>query len=165
MRKILLILLALAAPATTALARKTNQPIYEDPFDIGAGGASLTRASKDGMIFSNPALLPQGGKFFRWVGTTFTLLSNKESIDTAREIFGKAMPKVCDHRDDGLPLVTTNADGYVTTKEGGWHDTNAPDVKALYKMQACFSSWDKEAKRQGDYVNAIESGIRDLATK
>src|SRR5262245_37670234 len=70
----------------TAVARKTNEPIYEDPFDIGSGGASLTRASKEGMIFSNPALLPLGSKTFRWLGFTLSLLANKESIDTARQL-------------------------------------------------------------------------------
>ncbi len=72
--------------ADVAWARKTNQPVYEDPFDIGAGGASLTRASKEGRLFANPALLPQGGAFHRWAGLTLTVLTNKESVDTARSL-------------------------------------------------------------------------------
>ena len=76
--------------ASPAWARKTNQPVYEDPYDIAAGGASLTKASKEGMLFANPALLPQGGKFHRWAGATFTLLTNKESVDTARTILNNA---------------------------------------------------------------------------
>lgn len=72
--------------APTAYARKTNQPLYEDPFDLAAGGASLTRATKEGRVFANPALLPQGGAFHRWLGFTFSLLANKESIGTARGI-------------------------------------------------------------------------------
>lgn len=76
--------------AAPALARKANEPIYQDPFDIGAGGASLTRASKDGRLFANPALLPQGGKFHRWAGFTFSVLANKESVGTAREMISGA---------------------------------------------------------------------------
>lgn len=78
------------AISTPAYARKTNQPVYQDPFDLGAGGASLTRASKDGRVFANPALLPYGGKFHYWGGSSFSILANKESIDTARDLFGQA---------------------------------------------------------------------------
>lgn len=74
----------------TAFAVHTNQAVYEDPFDIGAGGASLTRASKDGRLFANPALMPHGGTFHKWLGLTTTLLTNRESVDTAREIFTNA---------------------------------------------------------------------------
>jgi len=70
--------------------RKTNQTIYQDPFDLGAGGASLTRASKDGRVHANPALLPYGGKFHFWGGTSFSVLSNKESIDIARDLLNQA---------------------------------------------------------------------------
>lgn len=73
-----------------AFARKTNQSVYQDPFDLGAGGASLTRASKDGRVFANPALLPYGGKFHYWGGSSFSILTNKESVDTARELFNQA---------------------------------------------------------------------------
>lgn len=76
--------------ARPAYARKTNEPVYQDPFDLGAGGASLTRASRDGRLFSNPALLPYGGKFHRWIGTTFSVLANKESVGTAREMVTNA---------------------------------------------------------------------------
>ncbi len=86
-------MVAVSGGTSPAFARKTNQAVYEDPFDIAAGGASLTKASKEGIVFSNPALLPQGGKFHRWAGSTFTLLANKESIDTAREIFNNARSK------------------------------------------------------------------------
>jgi hypothetical protein len=67
-------------------ARKTNQPIYETPFDLAAGGASLTFAAKEGRLFSNPALLPHGGRFHQWFGSTTTLIFNRESIDTVRSL-------------------------------------------------------------------------------
>lgn len=65
-------------------ARRTSQPLYEDPFDIAAGGASLTFAAKEGRLFSNPALLPYGGRFHQWAGSTSTILVNRESLETAQ---------------------------------------------------------------------------------
>ncbi len=35
---------------------------------MGAGGASLTHASREGILFSNPALLPWARKIYRWSG-------------------------------------------------------------------------------------------------
>jgi len=63
---------------------KTVEPAFQDPFDLAAGGASLTRASKEGMLFSNPALLRLASGFIRWIGSSSNLLVNKESVDTAR---------------------------------------------------------------------------------
>ncbi|MBF0442152.1 MAG: hypothetical protein HQK54_09620 [Oligoflexales bacterium] len=62
----------------SAFARKGSEPVYQDSFDIAAGGASLTRASRDGRLFSNPALLPYGGRFHRWGGINASLLANDE---------------------------------------------------------------------------------------
>ena len=72
------------APAVHA--RKGNEPVYFDPFDLGAGGASLTRASKEGRIYANPALMTYGGKFHRWIGLTETLLSTQNTLSTARDL-------------------------------------------------------------------------------
>lgn len=83
-------LVLLLCAASPAFARKTNQPVYEDPFDIAAGGASLTRASKEGRIFTNPALMPLGNKFHHWAGSTFTLLADRDSVDTARGLINAA---------------------------------------------------------------------------
>lgn len=70
--------------APRAHARKTSQPIYEEPFDQAAGGAALTRASQEGILFTNPAQLPFGGKFFRWFGTQFAVNAARESIAFAK---------------------------------------------------------------------------------
>ncbi len=69
-----------------AQARRGIEPIYEDPWDLAAGGASLTRATQVGLLFSNPALLAWGGGFHRWLGTEFSLFTNRESVDTVREV-------------------------------------------------------------------------------
>lgn len=67
-------------------ARKTNQSVYEEPFDLAGGGASLTRASQEGVMFANPALMPYGGKFHRWFGSQFSVLTTRRSIDFARNL-------------------------------------------------------------------------------
>ncbi|MBP6217668.1 MAG: hypothetical protein KA436_03660 [Oligoflexales bacterium] len=65
---------------------KTNEPIYQDPFDLAAGGSSLTWATQEGILVSNPALLPYGGKFFRWVGLKTSLFPGKESLNLTRSL-------------------------------------------------------------------------------
>ncbi|MCX6116075.1 MAG: hypothetical protein NT027_00925 [Proteobacteria bacterium] len=67
-------------------ARKGSSAVYEDPFDVGAGGASLTRAAQAGILFSNPALLPYGDGFHRWVGAEPSVLVGKESLSLASEL-------------------------------------------------------------------------------
>ncbi len=69
-----------------AYARKTNQTVVEDPFDKAAGGATLTRATRENVMIANPALMPYGGALHRWLGTQFTFLCNKESIDFLRSM-------------------------------------------------------------------------------
>ena len=63
-----------------------SAPLYEDPFDIAAGGSSLTRASQAGMIFSNPALIPYGTGFHRWLGNETSLIIGKDSVDFAKSL-------------------------------------------------------------------------------
>ncbi len=75
---------ALALPST-AVARDLS-PIYEETFDIAAGGASLTRATRYGVALANPALLPVSGSFHRWLGSEFALHINKESVDYAKTL-------------------------------------------------------------------------------
>ena len=65
--------------------KKGSEPIYQDPFDIAGGGASLTRASQDAIIYSNPALMPLGSKFYRYSGfmpIVFGTPSVQESVET-----------------------------------------------------------------------------------
>jgi hypothetical protein len=63
-----------------------SAPVYEDPFDVAAGGSSLTRASQAGMIFSNPALIPYGTGFHRWLGNETSLIIGKDSVDFAKSL-------------------------------------------------------------------------------
>jgi hypothetical protein len=72
-----------------ASAQHTSEPIYQDPFDIGAGGSSLTRASRDGRLFSNPAILPYGGDKVRWAGMSRSALLSKDWIEIAQGDVGE----------------------------------------------------------------------------
>ena len=76
--------------SSNAFARKTNQAIYEEPFDLASGGSTLTRATQEGILFANPAQLPYGGKFFRWFGLKTSLMTNKESISFAKDMANSA---------------------------------------------------------------------------
>lgn len=81
-----LLSLALNLAASECLAKIGVQPVYQDPFDIAAGGASVTRASKEARLFSNPALLSLGTGLHRWAGLTTNVLANKESLGTAQDM-------------------------------------------------------------------------------
>lgn len=85
-QKICALLLTMWTFGPQAQAGKGNQPIYQDPFDLGAGGSSLTRASRDGRIFANPALFTYGPSFHRWFGTATSLISNKESLQMTKDL-------------------------------------------------------------------------------
>ncbi|MDD1421463.1 hypothetical protein MEO40_20530 [Dolichospermum sp. ST_sed1] len=78
-----LILLEVVFPFS-AFAKKSNQSIYQDPFDLAAGGSSLTRASRDGRIFANPALMPLGAQFNHWMGTRMSVLANDGGCELAK---------------------------------------------------------------------------------
>jgi hypothetical protein len=115
---ILVLILMSLFLSTPAFARKTNQAVYQDPFDLGAGGASLTRASKDGRVHANPALLPYGGKFHYWGGLSNSVLTNKESVDIARDLFKQASGS--GGGSDSAPAEETPAeDGSETEATGG----------------------------------------------
>jgi len=61
-------------------ARKTNHNVWQDDFDLSAGGASLSLATQEGMLFANPAQLPIGGKLFRWLGLKSSFFIGEQSV-------------------------------------------------------------------------------------
>lgn len=65
---------------------KRNNGFYQDPFDTGAGGSVLTWATQESMLMNNPALLPYGGKFLRWLGTKFSLMPGADSVNLAQSL-------------------------------------------------------------------------------
>jgi hypothetical protein len=68
------------------LPLRTNEPLYQNPFDLAGGGASLTRATQDAVIFSNPSLSAFGAGFLRSIYFRNALHSNQETISIARKI-------------------------------------------------------------------------------
>lgn len=69
-----------------AVAKKTNQAVYEESFDLAGGGASLTRATQEGMLFANPAQLTYGGQFHRWIGLKTNVIAGTDSIEFAQQV-------------------------------------------------------------------------------
>lgn len=69
-----------------SMAEKGSGMIYEDPFDLGSGGSSLTRAAQAGVLIANPALMPYGETFHRWAGIEPTVVVGKDSVDFAQSM-------------------------------------------------------------------------------
>lgn len=59
-------------------AKRSSELIYTEPFDLAAGGTTLTRASQEGIVFANPALLPLGAATIRWVGMQLGLIVDRD---------------------------------------------------------------------------------------
>lgn len=57
-------------------SQKGSQAVLTEPFDLAAGGTSLTRASQEGILFANPALLTLGDAKIRWIGSQIGLLAS-----------------------------------------------------------------------------------------
>jgi hypothetical protein len=64
---------------------KKSAPIYQNPFDLASGGASLTRATQEGVLFSNPSLPAFGEGYFRWIFFRSTLSVGDGTISAARD--------------------------------------------------------------------------------
>ena len=132
---------------STAVAKKTNQAVYEEPFDLAGGGASLTRATQEGILFANPALLPYGEKIYRWIGLKTNLIVGKESIEMANQMKeggGTADPATILETvyDNPLHVGASGAFSVLTRNVGG---------AAFYRFEPDFS-----AKKYG------ESGLPEV---
>ena len=64
----ILLTISICLTASTGLSRNISDPVYLEPFDRAAGGTVLTRATRDGIILGNPALLGLGKDWIRWAG-------------------------------------------------------------------------------------------------
>lgn len=73
------------SPASGAPLR-TNEPVYQNPFDLAAGGASLTRATQEGVLFTNPSLTAFGSGFLRWIYGRTAYHVGADAVDLATEI-------------------------------------------------------------------------------
>jgi len=68
---------------------RKSAPLYENPFDLSAGGASLTRATQEGVFFSNPSLPALGRGVLRWIYGRTAVHFGADAIDLARTSFQK----------------------------------------------------------------------------
>jgi hypothetical protein len=62
------------------------QPAYENPFDLAAGGASITRATQDGVVFVNPSLAAFGAGVLRSIYLRNAYHATKETGFFARDL-------------------------------------------------------------------------------
>jgi hypothetical protein len=65
---------------------RTNEPLYQNPFDLAGGGASMTRATQDAVIFSNPSLAAFGAGFLRSIYFRNALHTNQETAQIAQKV-------------------------------------------------------------------------------
>jgi hypothetical protein len=75
------VVFCLPARAVELVPLHTHEPIYQNPFDTAAGGASLTRATQDGALYANPSLSALGRGFFRWFFTRMAFHLGKDTVD------------------------------------------------------------------------------------
>lgn len=83
-RKVSFTFLALLAASSELCAKGSNELLYTEPFDLAAGGTTLTRASQEGIVFANPALLPLGGAWVRWVGFQAGFMIDRDLVEGIR---------------------------------------------------------------------------------
>lgn len=93
---ILLIFSAFSAMATERAGIRTNEPIYQNPFDLSSGGASLTRATQEGTIFANPSLPAFGPGIFRWIFFRTAVHVGEDAADLAIKTLTQQAPPAPD---------------------------------------------------------------------
>ena len=80
------------------LAKGSNELLYSEAFDLAAGGTTLTRSSQEGIVFANPALLPLGGAWVRWLGFQAGFLLDRDLAANAKDgIVGPFVSHVMDY--------------------------------------------------------------------
>jgi len=81
--------LQLLTPNASAEPLRKSSPLYENPFDLSAGGASLTRSTQEGVLFSNPSLPALGSGLLRWIYGRTSVHFGADAIDLTRESYKK----------------------------------------------------------------------------
>jgi len=82
--KVSIAVLGLTVPSANLMAKSSNELLYTEPFDLAAGGTTLTRASQEGIVFANPALLPLGGAWVRWLGFQAGFILDRDLAQSAQ---------------------------------------------------------------------------------
>ncbi len=89
--QILALFLLLSSELSPAFAKNSSELIYTEPFDLAAGGSVLTRASQEGVLFGNPALLPLGGAYIRWIGLETNFILDRDLAEQGASAFSSPM--------------------------------------------------------------------------
>ena len=118
-------------------AQHTSAPLYEKAFDIGAGGASLTRAASDGVLISNPALLPWGSGQARWDGFFFQAAVGDDFVSIAQQAAGGSLTEeqeaaLLDEVLAGLPVAVDAVGGAGTAASNygfGQYNAVSSDIR------------------------------------
>ncbi len=157
--------LKVLAFSLNANARHTNAPIYEEPFDIAAGGASLTKSEKLGIMFTNPALLPLGDTFHRWAGFELGVLSGVDSISSGRQFASGGSGSPADLVDlifsTPIHMGVNTGLGYTNRNFGfGMVDRIEPDIKARRFGDTGLP----EVRVQGESYHAAAISLAQSAT-
>ncbi len=76
--------LGLMVWSSLAFGKSSNELLYTEPFDLAAGGTTLTRSSQEGIVFANPALLPLGGAWVRWLGFQAGFMLDRDLAESAK---------------------------------------------------------------------------------
>jgi hypothetical protein len=88
------VVFALPASAVDLVPLHTHEPIYQNPFDTAAGGASLTRATQDGALYANPSLSALGRGFFRWFFTRMAFHLGKDTVDLGWKTYQSGLENI-----------------------------------------------------------------------
>lgn len=80
----------LSGKADDTFSLKKSAPIYQNPFDLASGGASLTRATQEGVMFSNPSLPAFGERYFRWIFFRSTVSVSDGAVAVGRDALQSA---------------------------------------------------------------------------
>lgn len=65
---------------------KKSAPLYQNGFDLASGGASLTRATQEGVIFANPSLIPIGDGIWRSFYGKNTFAVSEGSLNIVKSV-------------------------------------------------------------------------------
>jgi hypothetical protein len=76
--------------ASQVWAKRSSELVYTEPFDLAAGGTTLTRASQEGIVFANPALLPLGAAYIRWLGLQTGVMIDRDLAESGSTRIGDA---------------------------------------------------------------------------
>lgn len=148
-------------------AKRSSELIYTEPFDLAAGGTTLTRASQEGIVFANPALLPLGAATIRWLGFQAGLILDRSIAENGGSTDSGASEEAgeAESGDEGESGAGSSADKFF---DRSLHAGQTATISFLNQNFA-FTVFDRieadvEGSRFGDGgLPGIELGIEAYA--